>query len=180
MAAQAYGLYAGANKAIRDAQDRSSDAATMADQIRQQLASMTIIRCFAVLDRSAHLSFQTVYRGLKDMPAVERASLPSHALKRFTAAYGTLKFGILGAMQSFRNNAIAHVSWEETQRFITYGDLKELVEICCELSHALNLLTSGLNNPPIEHLDGSREASFEFWTAALRDNTNPFTVAPPV
>jgi hypothetical protein len=65
MAAKAFGLYQGVNRAIRDAEDKGTDSAMMADQLRQQLALMAVIRCFAVLDRSTEISFQSVHRLFK-------------------------------------------------------------------------------------------------------------------
>jgi len=174
MAAEAYGLYDGVNKAIGAASDKSTDSARMAEQMRQQLALMAVIRCFAVLDRSSARSFQAVNRFLKATSHDQLSRLPQVALRQFRSAYEKLDVDALKRMQSFRNDAIAHVSWRDAQKFISYGELAGLVRNACDLADALNLMTSGMNDTPIEHMDGAYEQSKHFWDAVLRDDPDPF------
>lgn len=191
MAVSAYALYAGANEAIKLAQDKSNDSALMADQIRQQSALMTVIRCFALLDRCTELSFQSVYRFLKCDDAFEGlatnyALVPPvcaketaekecrAAIDKFLSAYSEIDFSTLSRLQSFRNKAIAHIAWEETEKFVTYGELEKLMRICSALAHQLNLMTSGLNNCPWEHYEATYDQAFNFWSATIRDDPDPF------
>ena len=48
-------------------------------------------------------------------------------MDRFFSAYGQVDWQVVGRLQSFRNGAIAHVTWEEVKRFVTFGELASLV-----------------------------------------------------
>lgn len=178
MAAHAYGLYSGLNAAIGSAEDKSTDAAGHAHHLRQELAMMALLRVFAVFDRPARVSFQAISRFLKaHADASERLAaaqgcptVPAYipeAVGRFSEIYGRLDPGVLGRLQSFRNGRLAHASISEVTRTITFGELEVLVRLAAALAHQTNLMTAGLNNDPVEHLNNAQEEADEFWTYAL-------------
>jgi hypothetical protein len=59
---------------------------------------------------------------------------------------------------------------------MTYGQLEKLIRTSCAMADQLNLIASGLNNDPLEHLDQAEEESYQFWSAVLRDNPDPFSM----
>ncbi|MFC6486930.1 hypothetical protein [Nitratireductor sp. GCM10026969] len=184
LAARAYGTYAGVNTAIAKATDKSSPAVQHADEVRQQVALMAVIRTFAVLDRDGSVSFQPVYQFPKEDRATElisalyAASEPpcsnemamadcGKAIERFQAEYQRINWKAFGRLQGFRNSAISHVAWGDVKKFVTYGELEETVRICCRLAGELTLMTSGLNDWPEEDISEYQETAYTFWAAAF-------------
>ncbi|MEL4072840.1 hypothetical protein WKW50_22130 [Ochrobactrum sp. GPK 3] len=188
MAAVACGTYMGANNAIAKTEDRSSPGAHMADEIRNQMIMMAVIRCFAILDRSAKFSFQLVHRFLKhpsniDALVTEVTKKPTDgsiphteslcrlSVKQFTDIYSTIDFKALSKLQRFRNDAIAHVSLRDIQRIgLTYDEVIELVKKCCLLSKTLNLAVAGNNADPLKYFDGAIQDAQNFWHYAVEYN----------
>ncbi|MQX94745.1 hypothetical protein GHK03_00495 [Sinorhizobium medicae] len=197
MAARAYGLHEGLNLAIKESRDKWPSVAHHASDIRQEMALMALIRSFAVMDREAQISFQSVYRYLsidsagEEVAAVYAASDPpcslatarvdtSAAKTRFLEAYGETDFRAFSRIQSFRNNQIAHISWPEAEAAkVTYADLERLVVGCCKMAGELTLMLTGRNDWPEELLTDSRQQAYRFWLAAIRaDAENRLHVEP--
>ncbi|MEP9379842.1 hypothetical protein ABLE91_24235 [Aquabacter sp. CN5-332] len=185
MAARAYGAYSGINASIAAASDKSLPSIHHAHEIRQQLALMSVIRTFALLDRDAGLSMQSVHRFLKREEAIrlvaesfalseppsslEGAKRDSSlAVQRFLLKYGEIDWTVFGRLQSFRNVAISHITWREVDKFVTYGELEHLVRISCALAGEFTFMTSGLNDWPEEQIAVSYDDAFMFWSAALK------------
>ncbi|RWO77159.1 hypothetical protein [Mesorhizobium sp.] len=185
MAARAYGAYAGINDAIKKARAADGSVAHHASEIRQQMIMMALIRSFAVMDRDARVSFQSVYRFLhtpnalnelaesyaKSEPAssVDSALATCAAAKtKFLVAYRAINFKSLGRMQSFRNSGIAHITMPDIEKArVTYTEIEKLVLSCCELAGQLTLMVSGRNDWPKEHLDDAFDVAYAFWLEAI-------------
>lgn len=185
MAAVACGMYLGANNAISKTEDNSSPGAHMADEIRNQMIMMAVIRCFAILDRSAKFSFQPINRFLSEPCNVDAlvtevtkkpddGSIPHteglcrRSVEQYANIYSTIDFKALSKLQRFRNDAIAHVSHRDIQRIgLTYDEVIDLVKKCCLLSKALNLAIAGNNADPLEHFDGTIQDAQNFWHYAV-------------
>ncbi|MFG1212017.1 hypothetical protein V5F72_24135 [Xanthobacter flavus] len=84
----------------------------------------------------------------------------------FLTTYRKIDFSALGKLQGFRNT-LAHVTWNDVSKFVTYGELEGLIRCACSLCHQTNLMTSGLNDDPSEHLEHGHSDALQFWTAAL-------------
>lgn len=181
MAARSYGIYAGINTAISHASDKSTLSVHHADEIRAQMALMTVVRAFALLDRSTDLSIQKVYRFLEQPHALDVVSqLYSESdphwpldssrnecrkfFERFLTEYRTIDWESFGRLQSFRNNALAHIGVEIT-KFVRYQELELIVRTCARLSGEFTLMVSGLNHWPEEDIDEYSRSAFEFWSS---------------
>lgn len=176
LVAWTFGTYQGINRAIGAAEVKDSPAAMHADDLRQQMALLSVIRTFAVLDQSTDASFQAVHRLFKDTGTASLAAAAEQHRREFEKEYAMIDFKALSKLQSFRNT-LAHVTWKDVKRFVTYGELEGLVRTACALCHKLNLVTSGLNGNPIEHLTAGCEDAFGFWDLALRADLDS---APPI
>lgn len=185
MAARAFGLYSGINDAIKMTRAKHGPAASHASEIRQQMILMSIIRAFAVMDRNADVSFQSVYRFLKTtdaLPLVAKAYADSEpkssihgatqtcgqAIERFLQSYRSIDFSTFGRLQAFRNTGIAHITWPDVRRArVTYSNVESLVRNCCEMAGQLSLMVSGRNDWPVEHLDDAHSTSYKFWLSLI-------------
>jgi hypothetical protein len=184
MAARAYGIYAGINDAIRSAADKSTPAVHHADEMRRQMVLMSAIRTSALLDRCANISLQSVYRFIGHEDAIDllaasyAASDPAwplesaledvrEARERFIGRYETINWGAFGRLQSFRNNALAHIRIE-VGKFIQYGELEQIIRTCAHLSGEFTLMTTGRNHWPEEEITDNRERSCVFWSAIFK------------
>lgn len=180
MAAHAYGIYSGINRAIGSAPDKSVPVVQHAAHYREMAALLCVVRVFAAIDREAKISLQSVYRYLKEPASIAEiahayaASTPSSSLNltvamksidQFNVEYARIDWSTLGRLQSFRNTAIAHIGWNEVQRLVTYGQLETLVEIVSKLAGQLTLMTSGLNNWPDEHRELACDDAYHKWSA---------------
>ena len=87
------------------------------------------------------------------------------SIDKFNQAYSDIDFRVLGRLQSFRNNFIAHISWSEVGKLLKYNELEALVEIVCRLAGELSLFTSGKNDWPKENKTQIFEETVEYWTA---------------
>ena len=168
-AAISYGTYSGINAAIKDAKDKSLPAVHTADAIRDEMTVLTVIRVFALLDRSAEVSLQVVNRFLKQDDAFDRvldaytAGDPPHfrpaaestcraAVESFKSSYQQIDWEIHGRLQAFRNGAIAHISLSEVKALLTYSQLEHFVRLCARMSADVSMMASGLNVDPEERL----------------------------
>lgn len=183
MAARAYGIYAGVNQALKKTRGKNAIAKDRAQEVRQEMIMMTLIRLFAVMDRQSEVSMQSVYRFLKQPNALDEVSLcyssglkpGSDALKtcstardKFLSTYLGVDFKSFGRIQSFRNGQIAHLEWPEAEMAkVTYSEVEAMVRACCEMAGQLTLMTSGHNDWPLEHLNEAHEDAYEFWHAAI-------------
>ncbi|ESY65541.1 hypothetical protein X743_29435 [Mesorhizobium sp. LNHC252B00] len=182
MAAHSYGLYSGINAAISRAHDKSAPIVTHADHLRTETALLCIVRLFATIDRDSQISLQSVNRFLKlpnsphelatayaasnDRAQIEAAMKACKAgIDRFNKYYSTIDWNAIGRMQSFRNSAIAHITWGEVRKFVTHGELETLVEIVGRLAGETTLMTSGLNNWPHEHQEIAHDDAKHKWDA---------------
>lgn len=180
MAAHAYGIYAGINRAIGETKDKSAPVVSHADHYRQMAALLCVVRVFATVDRQAKISLQSVHRYLKKPESVMEvarayaASPPEEKpnlvqsqkfIDQFNADYAHIDWKALGNLQSFRNTAIAHIGWDEVKRFVTFGQLESLLEIVSKLAGQLTLMTSGLNNWPYEHRESACDNAYHKWAA---------------
>lgn len=180
MACHAYGLYSGINDAIKDAPDKDFPMILHADHYRQMAALHCVMRVFATIDRDAEISLQSVFRYLQSAQAAPEiavayaASPPAESpnadqargrIDYFVSEYMKIDWKKLGDLQSFRNGAIAHIQWKDVKRFVTYGDLAELVRIIAQLSGQLTLMTTGVNNWPWEHEEIAYEDAIHKWQA---------------
>ncbi|MGB3897030.1 MAG: hypothetical protein WA973_00570 [Mesorhizobium sp.] len=182
MAAHAYGTYSGINAAIKDAPDKSAPIVLHADHYRQMAALLCVVRTFATIDRGSEISLQSAYRYLQTEQAGTEiaeayassppAGLPNvsqarEAIDRYVDEYMGINWKKLGNLQSFRNGSIAHIQWTEVNRFVTYGDLAELVRIISQLSGELTLMTTGTNNWPQEHGEAAHDEAIHKWRAVF-------------
>lgn len=180
MAAHAYGTYAGINDAIRQATEKRAPIVQHADHYRQMAALLCVVRTFATIDRGSELSLQSVYRYLQSESAIEEVAqvyavapapttpdidLARSWIGQYQIEYAKINWTTLGAMQSFRNSAIAHISWRQVERFVSYGELEELVRIVSALAGQLTLMTTGVNNWPEEHQRLAHSDAKHKWSA---------------
>ncbi|MFE0017555.1 hypothetical protein ACFWXH_22125 [Mesorhizobium sp. NPDC059054] len=188
MAARAYGMYSGTNDALKKTRDKIANAKERADEIRQEMIMMTMVRLFAVMDRESEMSLQSAYRFLKHPNALEELArcysgkqLPStdvqstcaQALDKFLAVYRKVDFKSFGRIQSFRNGQIAHLTWPEVNKAnVTYGEVEKMVRACCELAGHLTLMISGKNDWPEDYLNEAHHETYEFWVAAIQQDAN--------
>ncbi|MGI6852074.1 hypothetical protein [Mesorhizobium sp. 1B3] len=183
MAAQAYGIYAGVNEALKMTRGKHAVAKHRAEEVRQEMIMMTLIRLFAVLDRQSEVSLQSAYRFLKQPNALDEVarcysggreagsgtlSTCSVALDKFLSVYRAVDFKSFGRIQSFRNGQIAHIVWPDAEKAkITYSEVEAMMRACCDMAGQLTLMTSGLNDWPEERLDEAHREAYEFWLAAI-------------
>lgn len=184
MAARAYGIYAGINDAIHSAEDKSAPAVHHADEMRSQMVLMSAIRTSALLDRKANISLQSACRFIEREDAIDllaasyAASDPvwpiesvlkdvREARERYITKYKTINWEAFGRLQSFRNNALAHIG-TEVGKFIKYGELEQIIRICAHLSGEFMLITTGRNHWPEEDISDNRELSSNFWAAIFK------------
>lgn len=185
MACRSWGLYNGTNSAIGSIKDQAPLAASMADAAREHAALMTVLRVSALLDADpGTISFQAVHHRLKIEGAAEAiagifAQTPpassiekarpacAASIGRFEAAYGTIKWPVCGKLQHFRNHDLAHLSWVEATRSVTYGEIDALISILMKLSTEVCFMTSGLNEDADEDREAAQADGLEFWRAAL-------------
>ncbi|TGQ52140.1 hypothetical protein EN836_21270 [Mesorhizobium sp. M1C.F.Ca.ET.193.01.1.1] len=180
MTAHAYGLYAGINQAIGETKDKAAPVVGHADYYRQMAALLCVVRVFATVDRQAKISLQSVHRYFKKPESVAEvaqayaASPPQGSpnpvqsqkfIDQFNADYARIDWKALGNLQSFRNTAIAHIGWDEVNRFVTFGQLEALLGIVSKLAGQLTVMTSGLNNWPDEHRESARDNAYHKWSA---------------
>ena len=188
MAARAYGTYAGINTAIGNATDKSSRAVHHANEARREMALMAAVRTFALLDRTARISLQSVYRflsqpkGLETVTELYASSEPQSPLhvavldcgrfcERFLTEYRTIDWDAFGRLQSFRNSALAHIG-EDVSKFVRYRELEQIVRICARLAGEFILMTTGLNDWPEEDIDEYQESTSAFWSAVFTADEN--------
>ncbi|TIY10472.1 MAG: hypothetical protein E5V16_11730 [Mesorhizobium sp.] len=183
MAARAYGMYSGINEAIKMTRGKNALAKERANEIRQEMIMMTLIRLFAVMDRQSEVSLQSAYRFLNQPtalaevvqwyssgqdPTVDAPATCSAALDKFLSVYRQVDFKGFGRIQSFRNGQIAHIAWPDAEKAkVTYSEVETMVRACCEMAGQLTLMTSGLNDWPDEHLNEAHHDAYEFWHAAI-------------
>ncbi|MBZ9703246.1 MULTISPECIES: sensor domain-containing protein [unclassified Mesorhizobium] len=190
MAARAFGLYEGINEAIKMARDKDGSVAHYADEIRQQMILMALIRSFALMDRGSKVSLQSAYQFLlmpDSFQLIARRYADSEpkssfygampvcqsAISRFLEAYRSVDFAGFQRIQSFRNSGIAHVSWPDAEKAkVTFSDVEKLVLGCCEMAGQLTLMTSARNDWPIEHLEEARSTSYRLWLATITAQSN--------
>ncbi|WP_413710773.1 hypothetical protein [Rhizobium sp. Rhizsp82] len=186
MAARAYGGYLGMNDAISAAEEKWRKAAHLASDYRQELALMAVLRAHTIMDRDRLVSFQSVYRllaftdalpmvheSLRDGDHSRSVSFGAKTARdNFIAAYQQIDWKEFGQIQRFRNEALAHATWEELKLRVTYGALERLVRIECELLHQLNLLYRDSAEHIERHLNDARHTSAEFWTAAINSEAS--------
>lgn len=198
MSARAFGLYSGINDAIKKSREKHGSVAHQASEIRQQMILMALIRAFAMMDREATISLQSVYRFLcspgalsaikqtyantEPISSLSEAELVCvRAIEKFKATYLAVDFKAFARIQSFRNTGIAHISWPDAVKAkVTYHDVERLVRGCAEMSGQLMLMLFGRNDWPAEHLDTVHSESYHFWLAVItadHDGTlNPLTI----
>lgn len=183
MAARAFGLYSGANDALKKTRGKNAVAKHRADEVRHELIMMAMIRLFAVLDRQSEVSLQSAYRFLKEptalgevtrwhsgghKPGPEAIATCSNALTKFLSVYEKVDFKSFGRIQSFRNGQIAHLRWPDVKKAkVTYGEVEVMVRACCEMAGQLSLMISGNNDWPVEYLNEAYHNAYEFWLAAI-------------
>lgn len=183
MAARAYGTYAGINTAIGNAPDKSSRAVHHADEVRREMALMAALRTVALLDGTARISLQPVYRFLNEPKSLETVAglyassepqSPLHVAvsdcgrfcERFLTEYRTIDWDAFSRLQSFRNSALAHIG-QDVSKFVRYRELEQIVRICTRLAGEFILMTTGLNDWPEEDIDECQEATSAFWSAVF-------------
>ncbi|CAH2409354.1 conserved hypothetical protein [Mesorhizobium escarrei] len=182
MGAHSFGLYSGINAAIAEAPDKFAPIVLHADELRMTSAMLCMVRIFATIDRGSAISLQSVNRFLKtdaaasDLAAAYFGTSDSSktqdanrtcelSIHRFKNEYARINWSALGRLQSFRNSAIAHISWGEVDKFVTFGELEALVEIVGQLAGETSLMTSGLNNWPHEHQESAHDNAKHKWSA---------------
>jgi len=188
MAARTYGIYSGINSAIHSAPDKSTHLVHHADEVRRQMALMTVIRTFALLDRSATISLQPVYQFLKRPHAVAtvaelyassepRSDLHAAQIdcekfcERFLMEYRTIDWGVFSRLQSFRNSALAHIG-EDVTKFVRYGELEQIVRSCTRLAGEFSLMITGLNDWPEEDIDEYHDNTAALWKAVFKADSD--------
>lgn len=183
MAARAFGIYAGVNEALKMSRGKSAVAKNRADEVRQEMIMMTLIRLFAVMDRKSEVSLQSAYRFIKQPTAIAEIARHysgghdpspgalatcSKARTKFLAVYSQVDFAAFGRIQSFRNGQIAHIAWPDAEKAkVTYSKVEVVVRACCEMAGQLTLMISGNNDEPEEHLNEAHHDAYEFWLAAI-------------
>lgn len=183
-AAHSYALFAGANDALRDNLDPRADASQLAALYREDAALMTAVRVFALFDRSADVSFQTVKCGLSernvcDLLIENYVGQNTHiwkplakecvdAIERYRTAYSRINISALRRLHHFRNLGLAHISWADASKLITFDELRQFVFLAAELAEHLTLACRALNDRVLDQIDGLADRQRVRWVAAIQ------------
>ncbi|MDH4983972.1 hypothetical protein QEZ47_00045 [Aminobacter anthyllidis] len=75
MAARAYSMYSGTNEALQMTRGKNAAAKNRADEVRQEMIMMTLIRLFAAMGRQYLVSLQSANRLLKGPTALSEVAI---------------------------------------------------------------------------------------------------------
>ncbi len=160
LAAMAYGLAAGANKALLEAETSGVDGLAVDTWqqavlgYRHNCLMMTTIDINALFDGAPDaVSFQAVYSRMKNTAmrgAMIEKLFPTDSLSRildwpapirsldaFFSTYQAIDWALLGRLKHFRNLGVAHLLEKQYFKSITYDELGTLVELALSLARNL-------------------------------------------
>jgi hypothetical protein len=179
-----FSLYSGANQSLRDRLCPEGDASQPADRYREPAALMTVSRLYALFDRSAGVSFQTVKGKLAD-PAVQQLLVnnyvgrASHSaghlesecrdgIAKFLADYAGLNVPTLKRLYHFRNTGLAHVTLQEVKKSISYQEMEDMVRLAAKLAHSLTFAVRSHHTLLDREPDSGSDRIREEWLACIR------------
>jgi hypothetical protein len=188
-----FGLFDGVNRVLLNLQDIHDSPHQIMVGYRGDASSITVIRLAALLDGNPRMvSFQSVYRCLKRPEVVDilvrRAcdtsplteALADHveenirdSVERFLATYrGIAWHDLHGRLQHFRNRGLAHLTPEEIEKRVSFGEIRDLVRSVTILGECLvPFYRDGVPLRLDEIADWSEMAK-SVWEAALRGFRN--------
>src|SRR5262249_32265597 len=136
-----YALHLGANQILLETSD-DHGVREIISGYRADAAAITVIRLCALLDRDAsRVSVQSVYRFLDESENLEAVAVHVRqqkcvidvrreeraartAISRFLDAYRGIDWKDMhGRLVHFRNTGVAHITFDEIQKRITYNEL---------------------------------------------------------
>jgi len=179
-----FALYAGANRSLKDRLCPKGEASQLADRYREPAALMTVSRLYALFDRSAGVSFQTVKGKLAD-PTVQQLLVNNYvgrssynagylesecrdSIAKFLADYTGLNVPTLRRLYHFRNIGLAHVTLQEVKKSISYQEMEDMVRLAAKLAHSLTLAARSHNTLLDREPDSGSERIRDEWLACIR------------
>ena len=184
-AAQSFALYRGANMALSEPPYDTTEARDLAHRSLREAALMTVVRLSALFDTDpTTISFQGVNRALKsgdireDLARIYSADSPTHLANKaakecfmfqnqFIQSYSSVNWEAYARLQHFRNREIAHLTPEETTKYIKYGELDEFAYLAFSLQNSTSLLTAGFNTDLRQEADDDAECYKAVWLKAF-------------
>ncbi|MGQ4274487.1 hypothetical protein [Terrihabitans sp. B22-R8] len=180
-AMQGWALFSSANGVLHNSIHPDGDVAQLASLYRNEAALMSAIRIHALFDRDADISFQVIKsllrRGDVCLELIKRysvADLPifndntcSENIIGYLSEYGRINFDAFGNLQHFRNGSLVHISSADVERFITYNELSDFIEIAAKLAGRLSMLIRGMNDDHLRLLDDVSKRTEGWWRDAI-------------